>query len=257
MQVRKHPLLAVILGFALCSFGAIHADAQQIPTENDPMDHQTKFDLAISQLSEYYPGEDQTEIIEEIYDIVDRNGIPREEVAEAALNQFNPEFSAPPDHSLSKSYGGNRPAQRALGPSDMYGDISVTSAWSMGINHGHVGVFETKQRVIEAPGLGMVPRRINANAVQVYKGAVLQHVLVSDGKCAKSVREAAKLLNRLYRKIWKWNREESHSLNCSQLVWLAYVKGAKIDIDSDPQDGKVMPFDIYHSGFTQTYKTLN
>lgn len=221
------------------------------------MEHQTKFNLAISQLSEYYPGDDQTEIIKEIDDIADRNGIPREEVAEAAIKELNPNFPAPPDQSTGKSSGGNRPDKRMLEESELYGDVFVTSAWTGGINHGHIGIFEDPKTVIEAPGFGKRSRRMAATGIEVVKGAVLQHVLASDSNRRKSVLEAAKLLNRPYRKLWKWNRVESYRLNCSQLVWLAYVKGAKIDIDSDPQDGEVMPFDIYHSGFTQTYKTLN
>lgn len=113
MQALKHHTLPTLLSVALCAFGAISVDAQQISAENDLMEHQIDFDLAITQLIEYYPEADQSEIIEEIDDIADRNGIPREEVAEAAIKQLNPEFPVPPDNALSKSYGGNRPkAQR-------------------------------------------------------------------------------------------------------------------------------------------------
>lgn len=44
-------------------------------------------------------------------------------------------------------------------------------------------------------------------------------------------------------------------MNCSQLVWVAYMEAAGIDLDSNGGPG-VYPYDIRDSSYTVTYQWL-
>ncbi|TCD54769.1 hypothetical protein EJ419_01325 [Alloscardovia theropitheci] len=137
------------------------------------------------------------------------------------------------------------------------GDVFVSEGNNtFGWNHGHAGIFVRRETIIEA-----VDRDHNAHEVSRKKSvacgrAHLQSVRTSQANRDKAVRRARSYIGRGYNTdVIHTNRNDWGELNCSQLVWAAYMYGAAIDLA--PKDNFVFPYSIRDSYLTTTYRTIN
>lgn len=156
--------------------------------------------------------------------------------------------------SPQSSGGGNR----TLGSAAAVGDVFVSPASTLFIQHGHTGIYYAKSAIVEAPGGDLKSRSISANSTVVGQGTVKQHVDVSQSTRNSAAGYAySNLRGKPYNSNFFMNRfEYGSTMNCSQLVWAAYLIKAGIDIDGNGGLG-VYPYNIKDSRFTSTYATLN
>lgn len=133
------------------------------------------------------------------------------------------------------------------------GDIYYTPATTFYVEHGHVGIYTESGVVVEAVGGFSPSRPIRSRDITVTSGARQQYVKTSRERRQMAVAKANGLIGRPYNFNFIDNRKETHALNCSQLVWVAYKYGAGIDIDRNLGKG-VYPKDIRDSKHTVTYR---
>lgn len=145
--------------------------------------------------------------------------------------------------------GGSTPVPPGRNDGDIY---FVPSGFT------HVGLYSGNTlKVIEAPGLGQGPsHEIFASEKRLDRGARrLTTVRSADEQEAVVGYAREHLLGRRYNLDFLWNTyplAEDDPVNCSQLVWNAYLHAADLDLDHDGGPG-VYPVDIYRSGFTTEY----
>lgn len=144
-----------------------------------------------------------------------------------------------------------------LGSATAVGDVFVSPSSTLFIEHGHTGIYRQTGSMVEAPGPGLKSRATTTANYKVGKGAVKQHVGVSQAKRNAAAGYAFdSLRGKDYNSNFAFNRDAYGSkMNCSQLVWAAYTIKAAIDIDSNGGFG-VYPYNIKDSGWTTTYQTL-
>lgn len=143
-----------------------------------------------------------------------------------------------------------------LSKSKYVGDVFYTPSSTLGIPHGHNGIYVKKDRIVESiPKTGV--RNIAYNGRNVEKNTVMQDVKVSQKKCTAAANWANSQVGEKYSKNFATNRKTGKygAKNCSKLVWSAYILKADIDIDKDKGAG-VYPKDIRDSNYTHTYKTI-
>ncbi|MFC4241953.1 YiiX/YebB-like N1pC/P60 family cysteine hydrolase [Gryllotalpicola reticulitermitis] len=145
----------------------------------------------------------------------------------------------------------------ALGKADRKGDIFVSPASTLFVQHGHTGIFYTPSTIVEAPGAGKNSRSASVDGIKVGKGAVKQHVSTTQANRDKAANYAYNSMRgKPYNANFVSNRTvPASSYNCSQLVWGAYKHTTGIDLDSNGGAG-VYPYNIKDSSKTVTYKTL-
>ena len=136
------------------------------------------------------------------------------------------------------------------------GDIFYNPASTVGIKFGHVGVYSSQTRIVEAPGVKQRSRETDIRNVSVYKTSQLLYVKISESKRKAAGRYAKnKLLNKPYNIYFATNKNPyGKNMNCSQLVWAAYKNSAKVDLDGNGGPG-VYPNDIVKSTKTKTWRT--
>lgn len=222
-------------------------------------------DETLNELLNLHPTTSRELMKENVEEYAASKSISQEQAMVEMLNYAKDSLSPPPElqsQGKSSGKGGHGQADRKLKRADRSGDIFVTSSWTGPVNHGHVGIYVSRNRIVEAPGMDeqhkfLKSRNVKYDKVKVYPGAVLQKVEVN----AKSRQIAARRARKMYvgreynAKGFAVNKVESKKLNCSQLVWLSYFNGAGVDLDSDGGPG-VYPFNIYHSKLTKTYWTV-
>lgn len=147
---------------------------------------------------------------------------------------------------------------RTLGSATAKGDVFVSPASTLFIQHGHTGIYYALTAIVEAPGSGQKSRSISASSVTVGTGTVKQHVAVTQTKRdAAGAYAYSNLRGKEYNTNFAFNRDAyGTKMNCSQLVWAAYTIKAGIDLDSNGGFG-VYPYNIKDSSLTSTYSTLS
>ncbi|UTR13934.1 hypothetical protein MM221_15145 [Salipaludibacillus sp. LMS25] len=146
--------------------------------------------------------------------------------------------------------------KKKLDPAVRKGDIFYTPSATLNIQHGHVGIYYTTERIVESvPKEGV--RKIKFNKRDVEKNAVMQRVKTTKKKRNAAANWANSRIGDSYSYNFATNRETSKkgAKNCSKLVWSAYKLKAGIDIDKNGGKG-VYPKDIRDSSHTVTYKTI-
>lgn len=144
-------------------------------------------------------------------------------------------------------------ANQAPGLSRNKGDVMYSKAWT-GINHGHSAIYYTKSTVVHAPGIGSKSRAESANnKIGLKNGIQIQYVNTTQTNRNKAADYAYNYFrNKPYDKSFASNKKTTTKLNCSGLVWNAYVKTSKIDLDANGGPG-VYPSNIRDSSRTVTY----
>ena len=162
---------------------------------------------------------------------------------------------------VNSSSGGGDANQIYLGKANKRADIFVAPANTVGVEHGHTGLYYDPERIIEAPGVGQLSHRTSALDKFVTAGVQIQKIVKSDGDRIGTERRAhvadwayANLRRKDYR-IQFYDNKYTHSpdMNCSQLVWAAFLVPEGIDLDYNGGAG-VYPYDIRDSPKTDTYK---
>nr|WP_300336873.1 hypothetical protein [Actinomyces sp.] len=147
-------------------------------------------------------------------------------------------------------------ANRQLPNSSFKGDVFYADSKVQ--PYGHVGIFGGTTWIVEAPGPGKRSTWEWTKDKRVVAGAKFIWFKVSQSTQDAAADYAYRhLLNYPYNYKFFDNKELNPShLNCSQLVWLAYKKGAGIDIDGDGGPG-VYPGDILESPLAHHYYTVH
>ncbi|WP_301107544.1 YiiX/YebB-like N1pC/P60 family cysteine hydrolase [Sporosarcina sp.] len=144
-------------------------------------------------------------------------------------------------------------ANQAPGVSRYKGDVMYSKAWT-GVNHGHSAIYYTKSTVVHAPGISSKSRAESANnKIGLKNGIQIQYVDTTQTNRNKAADYAyTNFRNKPYDKSFASNKKTTTKLNCSGLVWNAYIKTAKVDLDGNGGPG-VYPSNIRDSSKTVTY----
>jgi len=147
----------------------------------------------------------------------------------------------------------NNAPSAAPGAARNKGDLMYSVASTFGINHGHSAIYYTTSTVVHAIGPGVNSRSENAfNKIGRKGGIELQSVSTTAANRNKAANYAYNnLRNKPYDNVFASNKKTINKLNCSSLVWRAYMH-VKIDLDSNGGPG-VYPADIRNSRLTTTY----
>ena len=153
-------------------------------------------------------------------------------------------------------YGGSS-GNRVLPPASRKGDIFYTPSATLGIQHGHNGIYYTTTSIVESlPSTGV--RYINYRDRNVEQNAVVQYVNTSQNNRNAAADWAKGRTGDSYSYNFATNRLTGHygAKNCSKLLWSAFMLNGNIDIDANGGAG-VYPKDIRDSSYTVTYQTIN
>ncbi|MBN3524870.1 YiiX/YebB-like N1pC/P60 family cysteine hydrolase [Paenibacillus apiarius] len=138
------------------------------------------------------------------------------------------------------------------------GDVFFETAATIGIPHGHVGIYYTPDYIVESvPSTGV--RKVKLIDKRVDPGSkiiTLKKEYASTTARSQAADWANSRLGDSYSYNFAANRLTSCSgdKNCSKLVWCAYKEKANIDIDMDGGLG-VYPLDIRDSSMFITLKS--
>jgi len=166
------------------------------------------------------------------------------------------EIKAQQENKKMKGMGGNSGGIK-LGSSKK-GNFYYTAAKTAYMNHGHVGLFMTNDKIVESvPKKGV--RIISASKRKVDEGkAVIKSISTSKKKRDAAIKWAVSRVNKDdYSYNFASNRHSSHTgdKNCSKLIWSAYKLKAKIDLDVDGGMG-IYPRDVRDAKNTKVVKKL-
>lgn len=152
---------------------------------------------------------------------------------------------------------GGSSGNKKLGTALNKGDIFYTPSSTLGIPHGHVGIYYAFNRIVESiPETGV--RNISYVGRNVEPNAVMQSVSTTQAKRNAAANWANSRVGiDGYSYNFATNRQTAHTgaKNCSKLVWSAYLLNAGTDIDRNGGTG-VYPLDIRDSNLTRTYQTI-
>ncbi|HGF7424392.1 TPA: hypothetical protein QFK82_000766 [Enterococcus faecium] len=209
----------------------------------------------IDRLLELQPGLSQSELLVSIDETARTMNISREEVIEISLSEL--ESAIEDTEKEMRHLRGGSSGNKKLGTALNKGDIFYTPSSTLGIPHGHVGIYYAFNRIVESiPETGV--RNISYVGRNVEPNAVMQSVSTTQAKRNAAANWANSRVGiDGYSYNFATNRQTAHTgaKNCSKLVWSAYLLNAGIDIDRNGGTG-VYPLDIRDSNLTRTYQTI-
>jgi len=211
----------------------------------------------IDELVALNPGSTRVEMEAAVDAYVSASGASRDEVIEQAIAEGRQSVAAAQQaRVVDRSVRGSE-ATVALGKGRSKGDIFISPSKTLVYEHGHTGIYFDTSTIVEAPGPGELSRSTSALTRQIARGTVKAITLVSNAEAASAGKYAYdSLRGKPYNYIFAFNRDaDGSSMNCSQLVWAAYIKTVGIDLDSDGGPG-VYPYDIKNSYWLGLYETL-
>lgn len=214
---------------------------------------------AIERLVELNPGTNEEEMSAGLREYAEENGQSYEQVVDDALQAAEEEEAQwQKDKAEFERNKENRAAKKVghLPEVRVGGDIFYNPAPTVGIKHGHVGIYSSQIRIVEAPGIKQRSRETGIRSVSVYKTSQLMYVKIGESRRKAAGRYAKnKLLNKPYNIYFATNKKPyGKKMNCSQLVWAAYKNSVKVDLDGNGGPG-VYPKDIVKSSMTKTWRT--
>ncbi|WP_307478541.1 hypothetical protein [Cytobacillus purgationiresistens] len=151
-------------------------------------------------------------------------------------------------------YGGSSGTYKL--PLSTKGNIYYTDSYTAFYNHGHVGMYSSSDKIVEAvPGDGT--RQIKYNARNVEQNSIIQKINVTTNQKNNAADWAVSQVGSSYSFNFATNRSTGHNgdKNCSKLLWSAFTLKANIDIDGNGGLG-VYPRDITSSSYTTTVATI-
>ena len=236
--------LAIAGGLAATSIAPAFATDSPAPIDLAP-----KSAVTLDRLEDLNPGATETDILTGVDGAAAEQGVSADRALELSLVEA--EKSAA-EASTQSSGGGTV----YLGRGDRSGDLFVSPASTLFVQHGHTGIYYTTGTIVEAPGTGKKSRSYAASSLKVGKGTVKQYVKTTTSKRNASGSHAyMKLRGKEYNTNFAFNKVVNGAkMNCSQLVWAAYKVGGGLDLDGNGGFG-VYPYDIKNSKHTVTYQT--
>lgn len=228
------------------------------PANATTKDSSMSTEEAVERLVELNPGTTEEEMSAGLREYAEENGQSYEQVVDDALQAAEEEEAQWQKDKAEYEFDRETRAAKAVGTLPKVrvgGDIFYNPASTAGVKHGHVGIYSSQYRIVEAPGFGLVSRERSVGQVSVYKTSQLMYVKISESKRKAAGRYAKnKLLNKPYNIYFATNKKPyGKNMNCSQLVWAAYKNSAKVDLDGNGGPG-VYPNDIVNSTKTKTWK---
>ncbi|MCL2483477.1 MAG: hypothetical protein FWF43_08725 [Propionibacteriaceae bacterium] len=208
----------------------------------------------LGELAALNPGVSTNELQSAVRIEAEKTGQSEMEVMAVALQEARVSAAAASGNAV-RSSGGNTTV--ILGDGAFPGDVFISPASTLFIEHGHTGIYYTTKMIVEAPGPDKVSRSMYTATFSVGVGTVKQYVNVSYADGDKAGTHAyVNLRNKPYNNNFAMNKNiTASSMNCSQLVWAAYMYTLNVDLDSNGGLG-VYPYDIKNSPRTVTYQTL-
>lgn len=245
MKARHLPLAIFTLSLALVAPSALGAEIQNsdVAQQIVAITPGTNVDEVVS-AADSWASEQQITQEEALEEMLEQAQLARDENRLASASQAQSPFRSNP-------FG----AKRTLPRSSYKGDIYITDSKVQPF--GHTGIFGDTTWTVEAPGIGEVSRWFWHYDKKVVAGAKFVWFKVSQATQNAAADYAyANLLNYPYNTKFFDNKQLNPShLNCSQLVWLAYKKGAGLDLDGNGGPG-VYPRDFLKSSLAHHYYTV-
>ena len=211
---------------------------------------QTEEELA-RQIQAYVPGVGVDDILAGAHAWSAESGQDVRTVLVEALEQARDNQIVQRRSGISERGSGARDTE--LRKSDYKGDVFYEPVWPA----GHVGIFGGNDWIVEAPGVGQV-----SHWKWVWDKRVLSGTRYFYYHVSQATQDAAadyaynNLLERPYSINFAVNKGMNpHRLNCSQLVWFAYMKATGTDIDGNGGMG-VYPKDLTVGSLPYNYKTI-
>ena len=155
--------------------------------------------------------------------------------------------------SSSSDGGGHKVS---MGRARHRGDVFYSSNSTIGVEHGHNGIYVSQNEYVEATTPNV--RRVDSGSEDAPAPAYKYYVGDDDDSSEKD--KAAAFAEQQVGKGYNWvfftNKSvNSDNYNCSQLVWASYKSAdSNIDLDADGGPG-VYPKDIADSPMTHEYET--
>ncbi|WP_067779149.1 hypothetical protein [Actinomyces vulturis] len=226
--------LASVLTAALAVLIVLPADAENVRSQ----------DSKIAELTTMTLGATEDDVRQALNEYAIDEEITAEEALDAALAEQSEAIRHSGQYRDRSSESGKVKLPTSYHKSDIYFTQTAIGA-------GHVGIYGDTYWVVEASGPEWKSDWYYNTTINVMPGANLLEVNTTQGKRDKAADYAYKnLRHRPYNLIFWNNKKDNGSLNCSQLVWLAYSKGAGIDLDGNGGKG-VYPIDIFTSSKTR------
>ena len=144
----------------------------------------------------------------------------------------------------------------SMGRARHRGDVFYSSNSTIGVKHGHNGIYVSENEYVEATSPSV--RRVDSESVDAPAPAYKYYV--GDDKDSSEKDKAATFAEEQVGKGYNWiffaNKSvNSDNYNCSQLVWASYKNAdSNIDLDADGGPG-VYPKDIADSPMAHEYET--
>ncbi len=209
------------------------------------------------------PGASETEIMKSAKDYAESEKMTEDEVVRMIYDEIMRDKKEG-DKIASKNGNEQKDAILFGGSAGSYtlpmsskGNIYYTNSYTAFYNHGHVGMYASSDRIVEAvPGDGV--RQIKYNARNVEKDSFIQKVNVTSAQKSNAADWAVSQVGDSYSFNFATNRLTGHDgdKNCSKLLWSAFTLKANIDLDNNGGLG-VYPRDITASSYTTTIATIN
>ncbi|MGZ2224334.1 YiiX/YebB-like N1pC/P60 family cysteine hydrolase [Glutamicibacter nicotianae] len=218
---------------------------------------------SLNELANLNPGTSVTELKDSLGEFAQDEGISLDEAVNRALSESKASVreaksvDSLANRSVASAASSGGSGTVTLGSATRKGDLFVSPASTLFVQHGRTGIYYSTATIVEAPGTGKNSRSIAGSSVKVGKGAVKQYVSTTATNRGKAANHAFnKLRGKGYNSNFAVNKSTTGSkMNCSQLVWAAYKAATGIDLDGNGGLG-VYPYNIKDSSKTVTYKTL-
>lgn len=246
MKISSRAMLSTAVSVAAVLGTAVSASADTRVADpcSPPADD---FTSTVCELVALNPGVLFSEMLETIEVVAASQGSTPADVASDTLVEARA-------HINRARAGAN--ADKVVGPATAKGDVFYSPTSTLGVTHGHSGIYYSTTAIVEAPGPGAVVRNTNYANVLVASGSQIQHVSTTQANRDAAANLSNTFVGRAYNLNFALNKTANGNMNCSQVVWVAYKDSAGgIDLDSNGGNG-VYPSDIRDSSYTSTYRTV-
>ncbi|HEY4600699.1 MAG TPA: YiiX/YebB-like N1pC/P60 family cysteine hydrolase [Cerasibacillus sp.] len=240
--MKRIGLLLIVI--FTCLSGTMTVSASAAFSEND----------VFSKIAHLQQGVSIEEVKESVTIFAKEEGLTITEAADMILKELEDQIAQ--DEKERNQLAGGSSGNYKLKPSERNGDIYYTPSTTLGVPHGHNGIYYNRYYVVESlPSTGV--RMIRYNDRNVEKNAVMQKVKTTQTNRDAAANWAKSRVGDPYSYNFATNRHTGHygAKNCSKLLWSAYLLNAGIDIDYNKGAG-VYPKDIRDSSYVETYLVI-
>lgn len=136
---------------------------------------------SLNELASLNPGTSVTELRDSLGEFAQDEGISLDEAVNRALSESKASvreaksvdsLASRSGASVASSSGGSGTV--TLGAATRKGDLFVSPASTLFVQHGHAGIYYSTATIVEAAGTGKNSRTIASSSVKVGEGAVKQ-----------------------------------------------------------------------------------